>query len=331
MVGCVIVSDGEVVGEGWHAAFGGPHAEQVALAEAGDRARGGTAVVTLEPCAHTGKQPPCTEALIAAGVARVVMAMRDPNPEATGGSARLEAAGIVVDHGVGAPLASYQLAGFLHRHRGIERPWVVVKLALSLDGRIADAAGQSQWISGAAAREWVHWLRAGFDAIGVGGTTVAADNPSLTVRGDVEPREPPRRIVFAGRGGVSPKSRLLTTADETPTTIVTSARQPAAGSDWEDAGATVLHAADLAGAMEQLWQSGVGTCLIEGGGRLVGALLAAGLVDRLCLIHAPIVLGDGGVPAVAGWEGLSLATTPGWKVVERKLLGVDTLTVLEPG
>lgn len=331
MVGCVLVANGAVVAEGWHAEFGKEHAEQAALTAAGPAARGSTAFVTLEPCAHTGQQPPCADALIAAGVARVIAAVPDPNPTASGGTARLQAAGIPVQTGVAAAAARYQLAPYLHQHLGLRRPWVVLKLATSVDGRIADATGKSQWISGPEAREWVHWLRAGFDAIGVGGATVAADDPMLTVRGSVVPRVAPRRVVFSGHGGVASDRRLLATAREYATTVVAPAGAAGAAGrrDWEAAGATVVEAATLAMALEQLWLAGVTTLLVEGGGRLAGGLLAEGLVDRACLVHAPLFLGASGTAAVSGWDAPALADSSRWQVRERRALGADSLTVLD--
>lgn len=328
MVGCVLLKDGEVVGDGCHAEFGGVHAERLALAGAGIRARGATAVVTLEPCGHHGKQPPCADALIEAGVARVVMAIADPNPEAGGGAARLWKAGIEVHDGVEAEAARRQNAAFLHRFLEPRRPWVVLKLAMSLDARIADAAGRSRWISGKPAREWVHWLRAGFDALGVGGATVRADNPSLTVRGSVTPRQPPRRVVFAGRGTLPAGAILLARGDEAPTMVV-APPGAAAVAQARTAGAAVIEAESLELALERLREAGVESLLVEGGGRLAGALLAAGLVDRCCLIQSPIFLGAAGVPAVAGWEGSTLEGAHPWHVTERRALGQDTLLVLD--
>jgi len=172
MVGAVVLdASGALAGEGWHAEFGGLHGERAALLAAGPRARGGTLIVSLEPCNHQGKQPPCTEAILAAGIARVVYALEDPNPEAAGGAEVLRGAGVVVEGGLLRSAAAAQNAPFLGRWRTPERPWVALKLATSLDGRIADRFGRSRWISGEPARDFVHWLRAGMDAIGVGGAT----------------------------------------------------------------------------------------------------------------------------------------------------------------
>src|SRR5574340_167429 len=194
-VGCVLVRDGDAVGEGWHERAGEPHAEVHALREAGEAARGATAYVSLEPCAHHGRTPPCADALIEAGVARVVAATADPNPVAGGGADRLRAAGIRVDVGCEEAAARELNAPFFHAFVS-ERPWVTLKLALSLDGALADAAGRSRWVTGARARRTAHELRAGSDAVAVGIGTVLADDPQLTVRGVRSPRVAPARVVF---------------------------------------------------------------------------------------------------------------------------------------
>src|SRR5204863_3596633 len=193
MVGAVILAGDIVVAGGCHAESGGPLAEVVALQAARERARGATLVVNLEPCAHHGKTPPCTDAIVAAGVARVVAAVRDPDPQARGGAEVLRGKGVAVSFGVLAEAAAALNAAFLFAHTQAERPFVALKLATSIDGRIADAHGSSRWVSGEAAREYVHWLRAGFDAIAVGGTTALRDDPQPTVRGPVTPRRPPIR------------------------------------------------------------------------------------------------------------------------------------------
>lgn len=328
MVGCLLLRDGDVVGEGWHAEYGGWHAERMALEQAGERARGATAVVTLEPCGHEGKQPSCAEALIAAGVARVVIGVTDPNPEARGGVRRLTAAGIAVETGVRAPAVAAQLAPFLHRFRAPSRPWTVLKLAMSLDGRIADVFGSSRWISGEDSRAWVHWLRAGMDAIAVGGATVRRDNPRLTVRGELTPRVPPRRVVFLGSGALFTDSAVLDGETGMPTIVVV---RPGHGATEELAAMDIelITAASLPEAMEQLRGLGVQSLLVEGGGRLAGSLLAHNLVDRCCLIQAPIFLGASGVPGVTGWTGVPLDSTVPWRVVERRVLGPDALVVVD--
>jgi len=331
LVGAVVLAGGAVAGEGWHAEFGGPHAEAAALAAAGERARGGTLVVTLEPCAHHGKQPPCTEAVIAAGVRRVVAAVADPSPVAAGGAERLRAAGIEVELGVMAAAAEAQNAAFLHHARGEARPFVALKLATSVDARIADRDRRSRWISGPAARDYVHWLRAGFDAIGIGGATARHDDPSLTVRGALTPRVTPRRVVFAPALQLPLESALVRSAREVPTTVI------AGGDtlDWEAgralaaAGVELLPAESLEEALTALGERGVRSLLIEGGGRLAGALIRAELADRLYWVQAPLWLGERGVPAFGGIPSVPLAGVERWHPVERRALGDDTLLVLD--
>jgi diaminohydroxyphosphoribosylaminopyrimidine deaminase/5-amino-6-(5-phosphoribosylamino)uracil reductase len=330
LVGAVVLQGGRVVGEGWHAEYGGLHAEVAALAKAGDQVRGASVAVTLEPCSHQGKQPPCTEALIAAGVRKVMVAHPDPNPDAGGGAERLRAAGITVDLGIRGEEARAQNAAFFHRWSGLARPFVALKLATSLDSRIADLSGRSRWISGEEARDYVHWLRAGFDAIGVGGYTVRTDDSSLTVRGAVQPRLPPRRVVFDQRGELPSSLTLVRTAREIPTFLVTAGHRPSPRfADLEEAGVRVVRAQSLAEGLQSLQQEGMGSLLVEGGGRLAGALLAAGLVDRYYWIQSPLWLGEGGVPAVSGFPGTTLVEAERWRVVERRSLGQDTLLVAD--
>lgn len=331
LVGAVLLRDGAVAGEGWHGEWGGAHAEIVALSAAGEAARGATAITTLEPCAHVGKQPSCAEALIAAGVRRVVIAMRDPNPVARGGVERLRAAGIEVEAGPLADEAATQNAIFLHAWRGSTRPYVALKLATTVDGRIADARGRSRWISGAAARDYVHWLRAGFDAIATGAHTAAVDDPSLTVRGTVVPRVTPARVVFDRGAGLSPDSGLALTSGEIPTLVVTSpiAFASARAQALAARGVRVLAADSIGSALEQLRQEGIASMLVEGGGKLAGALLAENAVDRYYWIQSPVFLGQGAVPAMVGVPDASLAAAPRWTVVERRALGEDTLLVLD--
>lgn len=330
LVGAVVLRDGQVVGEGCHAEFGALHAEAEALRRAGAGARGATLLVTLEPCAHQGKQPPCTEALIAAGVRRVVVAAADPNPQAAGGAERLRAAGIVVDLGLRDAEARAQNAPFFHRWTGARRPFVALKLATTLDGRIGDHTGRSRWISGDEARDFVHWLRAGYDAIAVGGHTARTDDASLTVRGEVEPRRPPQRVVFDRRGDLPETLALVRTAREIPTILLTEPHGPSSRlADLEDAGVIVHRSDTLGGGMEALHSGGIGSLLVEGGGRLAGALLAEGLVDRYYWIQSPLWLGDSGIPAVTGLPGISLVEAERWNVVERRALGQDTLLVAD--
>ena len=204
LVGAVVLRDGTSAGEGFHAEYGGAHAEVVALAAAGPTARGATLVVTLEPCRHHGKTPPCTDAILAAGVARVVAAGGTSIRDARGGVEVLRARGVDVSVGLLPDAAAAPTRRLLFSRDARERPFVALKLATSLDGRIADAAGQSRWVSGDEAREYVHWLRAGFDAIGVGGRHRPGGQPALTVRGPVVPRRPPLRVVFDRRAMLNP-------------------------------------------------------------------------------------------------------------------------------
>lgn len=327
LVGAIVLREGREVGAGWHAEFGGPHAEAVALRAAGAATRGATLVVSLEPCRHQGKQPPCTDAILAAGVTRVVIGQPDPHPDAGGGSAFLEAHGIAVTT-VDSPEARYQNAPFVHAVSNPVRPFVALKLATSIDGRLADAQGRSRWVSGPEAREFVHWLRAGFDAIGVGGETARVDHPSLTVRGSITPRIPPRRIVFSRSGRLEGADTHLRAATDSPVMMVliggTAEPVPDSPSD-----VPVLPAVDLADGLKGLRAQGIHSLLVEGGGRLATALLTAGLVDRFYWVQAPLWLGAEGRPAFPGMPGGPLAETRRWQVVERRALGEDTLLVLD--
>ena len=330
LVGAVVVDGRGLAGEGWHAEFGERHAEPVALDAAGPRARGATLVVTLEPCAHQGKQPPCVDAILRAGVRRVVAAIPDPNPVAAGGADLLRQAGVPVELGLERESAEAQNAIFLHALRHPERPFVALKLATSLDARIADADGRSRWISGPDARAYVHWLRAGFDAIAVGGRTAREDDPSLTVRGSVTPRVTPGRVVFDTGADLPSSLGLVRTSAEIPTCLVTSPDAPAERVQaLERAGVRVLRAADLDAGLRALRSEGIRSLLVEGGGRLAGALLARGLCDRFYWIQSPLWLGDRGVPATAGLASAPIARAERWRTVERRALGEDTLLVLD--
>jgi diaminohydroxyphosphoribosylaminopyrimidine deaminase/5-amino-6-(5-phosphoribosylamino)uracil reductase len=329
LVGAVVLSGETVVGEGFHAEFGGPHAEAVALEAAGDRANGATLVVNLEPCIHTAKQPPCVDLIVAKGIKRVVAAMPDPNPPAAGGADRLRAAGVEVVLGPCREDAERQNAVYLRAHEPIRRPFVTLKLATSLDHRIADQSGVSRWISGDAARDYVHWLRAGYEAIGVGGRTALMDNPSLTVRGEVEPRLPPTRVVFLGSRRLPLDAHLVRTAGEIPTMVVVDALFQFENASLAAFGVEIVPAADLADAMEELWARGIRSIIIEGGGRLAGSLLARGLVDRFVWVVSPVWLGDRGVPAIRGYDVASLLVAERWTTIDRKSLGQDTVLVFD--
>src|SRR3989441_1647923 len=252
LVGAVVLRDGSIVGDGWHAEYGGDHAEVAALKAAGHRARGATVVVTLEPCAHHGKTPPCTDALLAAGVSRVVAAIRDPDPDAAGGLDVLRSRGVAVEVGLNAAEAAALNAPFLFVRQHQDRPFVALKLATSIDSRIADASGHSKWVSGEEARAHVHWLRAGFDAIAVGGTTALKDDPDLTVRGAVTPRRTSVRIVFDRRAMLNPSAKLVRTAREVPTWIVASPQAPGASvASLEQNGLRVFRPGSLAEGLAQ--------------------------------------------------------------------------------
>ena len=333
MVGAVVLNDGAIVGEGFHEQFGERHAERIALDNAGPEALGGTLVVTLEPCCHHGKQPPCVDAVIAAGIERVVMAMPDPNPAATGGAARLVEAGLDVDTGLLAPQAACQNAAFLHQFRNPNRPWVALKLATSMDHRIADRRGKSQWVSGREARDYVHRLRAGFDAIGVGAATIRSDDPQLTVRGSVEARIAPARIVFTRSGDVPRESSVVATAHQVPTWVVHVGRERGAGDEAspDPHGIRHLHGRSVEEALAAVRAAGITSILVEGGGALAGSLLDAGLVDRFYWVQSPLWLGDDGMPATRGITGALLGEgeEQRWTVTERRALGQDTLLVLD--
>jgi diaminohydroxyphosphoribosylaminopyrimidine deaminase/5-amino-6-(5-phosphoribosylamino)uracil reductase len=331
MVGCVIVRDGEVVGEGWHTEYGQPHAEVEALRAAGDRARGAMAYVSLEPCSHWGKTPPCTGALIAAGVRRVVFGGYDPNPKAQGGAEVLRAAGIEVLGGVEEAAVRDQNAIFFHAHspEGGERPFVALKLAMSLDARIADRAGRSVWITGEASRAEVHRLRAGYDAIAVGIGTALADDPLLTVRGAVEPRVSPVRMVFDRALRLPVEGKLVRSAREIPVWAVCEPDAPAdRRGALEDAGVRVIAASGLADQLRAIRDAGVRSMFVEGGSILASALLAADVVDRMYSFYAPVLIGPEGASPFAAIPSPPLADAPRWRRVDTQVFGEDTLVTL---
>ena len=326
MVGAVVVRDRKVIGEGWHAEFGGVHAERAALGAAGQGTRGATLVTTLEPCSHHGKQPPCVDAVIASGIVRVVIAIRDPNPEAGGGMDRLRAAGVKVLLGVEEVAARRQNIRFLRRFWPQERPFVAVKLAVTMDGMIADHHGNSQWISGSEAREWVHHERAGYAAIAVGAETAAVDDARLTVRGSVVPRVPPARVIFDRSGKLSSDHGIFADAAIVPVYVVHHPSTPPAIVPRE--GVTLVPAASLPEALAELARRGIDAILVEGGGRLAGQLLRQDLVDRIYQLQSPVWLGRGR-PAWSELGERDLAEAIRWHTVERRPLGDDTLLVLE--
>jgi diaminohydroxyphosphoribosylaminopyrimidine deaminase / 5-amino-6-(5-phosphoribosylamino)uracil reductase len=330
-VGCVIARDGVVVGEGFHVRPGDPHAEAVALAVAGPRARRATAYVTLEPCAHHGRTPPCADALLEAGVSRVVVAVEDPDPRVRGrGLARLRARGVAVDVGVGAAAARRSLASYLH-HRATGRAFCLLKTATSLDGRVAAADGTSRWVTGSSARADAHELRAESQAVVIGSGTALADRPRLTVRDvDTVIDRQPLRVLLDARGRVRPDGPLFDITDA-PTLVVTSESVPERAIEaWRAAGAKVetvpVDAAgrlDLRAVLTFLGHHDVLQAMFEGGPTLHGSLVATGLVDRVVAYVAGTLLGTGGRPTI-GWQGpATLPDAPRLRLVAASALDDD--------
>jgi diaminohydroxyphosphoribosylaminopyrimidine deaminase/5-amino-6-(5-phosphoribosylamino)uracil reductase len=327
-VGCVILAGGRVVGRGWTQPGGRPHAETVALAQAGAAARGAAAYVTLEPCAHHGMTPPCAGALVAAGVARVVTALTDPDPRVAGrGHAALRAAGIAVTEGVLPAEAAALNAGFLKRvTQGL--PLVTLKLATSLDGRTAMASGESRWISGPQARRAVHALRLAHDAVMVGAGTARADDPDLTVR-DMGASRQPVRVVLDPRLSHRPDSRLGRTARATPVWMLHGPAAPAAArAAWAATGARLiaLPDAEAAGALRVLAGEGITRVLCEGGATLAAALCRGGLVDEVVLVGGGVLIGAEGHPALGPLGLEALAGAPRLRLVAVDACGPDTLS-----
>lgn len=331
MVGCVLAHGEEVVGEGWHQRKGGPHAEVFALQAAGDRARGATAYVTLEPCAHTGSTGPCADALIAAGVSRVVAAMRDPFPQVDGaGFDKLRTAGIVVEHGLMEAQARHLNRGFLSRiERG--RPWLRVKLATSIDGRTAMASGDSKWISGDAARNDVQRWRARSGAILTGSGTVLADDPQLTVRlAERTDFVAPLRVVLDP--GLATVARGRVRDGDAPTLYL---HAPDAKMSQE---LSAQHAAvpmrngrlDLDAVLKLLAEREINEVQVEAGATLAGAFLSAGLVDELLLYVAPVLLGDRARPLFEGLRIDDMAQRLHMRIVETRRIGDDVRVLLQP-
>lgn len=330
-VGCVIVRDGRILGRGWTQPGGRPHAEARALDQAGE-ARGATAYVTLEPCAHHGHTPPCAEALIAAGVARVVTALTDPDPRVSGkGHAMLRVAGVKVTENILAEQATRLNAGFLKRvTRGL--PFVTLKLATTIDGRIATASGESRWITGPQARRAVHGLRLSHDGVMVGAGTARADDPDLTAR-DIGATHQPVRILLDRALSHRPDSRLGQTARHHPVWVIHAADAPAqAQQAWQATGARLLTCPtaqghlDLTAALKILAAEGITRILSEGGGTIAAALIAAGLVDDLIHLTAGKLIGADGTPALGPLTLPRLADAPAFRLLARQTLGPDTLT-----
>ncbi len=330
-VGCVIVKDGRAVGRGHTQAGGRPHAEIVALAQAGDAAKGATAYVTLEPCSHHGKSPPCTDALIAAGVAKVVVAQSDPNP-LVDGMAALKAAGIAVQNGICTQEAAALNAGFTSVITKA-RPRISLKIATTLDGKIATSTGESRWITGPAARRRVHMMRATHDAVMVGRGTVEADDPMLDIR-DMGRLINPVRVVLDSKLRISKDARVVKTARAIPTWIIH--RDGTQNSALSDAGCDLLPVPapkgciDLHQAMTTLAQKGLTRILCEGGGTLAASLLRANLVDELIVFNAGKMIGADGLSAVAALRLAALKDAPQFGLVHQEQIGADIMTVWTP-
>lgn len=330
MVGAVIVSDGSVVGEGWHEEYGGAHAEINALREAGGAARGATLYVTLEPCAHHGKTPPCVDAIIASGVARVVYAVADPNTRARGGAERLRAAGIDIIGEVEAADARALNAQFFHLHEA-DSPYVALKFAMSLDAGIAKAPGVQTQLTGPAAITAMHRLRSGYDAVLIGIGTALTDDPLLTVR-EAPVRKPPVRVIADTNARLPLTSQLVQTVSEAPVWVLCAEDAP------QDrvvalsaAGVRVLRVPrdrdhiDLEQGIRTLGEEGVQAIFAEGGAELAGALLRLDLVQRLYIFLAPLFLGPGAVPAF----GLGQPQRERWQATSTEWLGSDVLVTMD--
>lgn len=331
-VGCVIVKDGRIIGRGWTQPGGRPHAEVVALAQAGAAARGATAYVTLEPCAHFGKTPPCASALIGAGVARVVSALQDPDPRVAGGGHKmLQDAGIEVKTGVMADQAAQDHQGFLMA-RTQARPMLTLKLANTFDGRIATASGDSQWITGAPARRLVHAQRAVHDAVMVGGGTARADDPSLTVRG-LGMAHQPVRVVCARKLDVPLNGTLAQTAHEVPVWLCHGPDAPdPLRQAWLDLGARLIEVPTGPGGqlspaslLKQLAAQGLTRVYCEGGGAFAASLLAADLVDHLIGFTAGVVIGAEGTPGIGAMGLGRLAEAPRFTLHKTCPIGGDVM------
>ncbi|MGY4707046.1 bifunctional diaminohydroxyphosphoribosylaminopyrimidine deaminase/5-amino-6-(5-phosphoribosylamino)uracil reductase RibD [Candidatus Bipolaricaulota sp. J31] len=334
LVGAVIVKEGEIIAEGYHARYGGPHAEVVALERAGDRARGADLYVNLEPCSHWGKTPPCVDRIIAAGIKRVIIATRDPNPLVNGkGIEKLRAAGIEVIEGVLEEEARELNEIFFWWIR-TKRPFVSLKLAMSLDGRIATRTGDSRWITGPEARRRVHELRRRHAAVLVGVNTVLTDDPRLTVREVPGPN--PMRVVLDSRGKTPPTARVL---DEEGDVLIatTDVMPPEAEEALRERGAEVRRfparegRVDPEAVLRWLGERGVDSVLVEGGGEVAWSFLSRGLVNVVYFFYGPVVIGGRGAVPAFGGEGFSaLGEAPRFKIKRAERLGDDLLVVAHP-
>jgi len=329
-VGCVLVREGSVVGEGWHQRCGGAHAEVHALHDAGEKARGATAYVTLEPCAHTGRTPPCADTLIDAGVTRAVVAVSDPFPAVAGRRlATLRDAGVEVVEGVCAAAAREVNRGFFRRIES-GRPWITLKLAASLDGRTATGSGESQWISSKQARRDVHRLRARCDAILTGSGTVLADDPSLTARDLDEPVLQPLRVVLDTRARVPPDARVLGGPQPALLFAATADPRSFAGNVDRVQAPGADGRVDLAAVFDELARREVNEVLVESGAELAGSLLQGGWVDELILYLAPSLIGHQGRPLIHLPGRTQLNQCPRFETLEMSPIGPDFKLRLRP-
>ncbi len=332
-VGCVLVNAGRVVGRGYTGVGGRPHAEPTALSQAGAAARGATAYVTLEPCCHWGQTPPCTDALIEAGVSRVVIATLDPDKRVdTQGVAQLREAGVTVEHGLLDAEAAEDGAGFILRITR-DRPLITLKLATTLDGKIATGGGESQWITGPEARHMAHVLRGRHDAVLAGVGTVMADDPELTCRLPGFRATPVVRVIVDSHLRTPLTSTLARTAAEAPLWfLVRDGVDPIRQDAFADLGATVLRVAagdmgiDLTDGLRALAQAGLTRIMVEGGGQIAASFVRAGFVDRIAWFHAPAIMGGDGWPGVQGFGIEKLAMMPRFARRHTVALGGDMLT-----
>ena len=326
MVGAVVVRDGVVVGEGYHARYGEAHAEIVALKAAGDRARGSTMYVTLEPCNHFGKMPPCTEAILEARVQRVVIAAADPTALAGGGARHLADYGVKVEFSVEEPAALELNAPFFFAAATSKRPWVTLKLALSSDAKMNDPSGERRWISNELSRKEVQRLRANVDAIAVGLGTVRADDPQLTARGAIRPRVAPMRVVFDRDAETPLESSLVRTAKETPTVIFAHHPPVARLAALHNARVDVFEAEDLPAALQALRGFEVHHLMVEGGARVAQEFLRQDLVDRLIIFQSPITVGGGALGPFDGLPGNFRESLLKKPTIRRVEFGEDVMT-----
>lgn len=326
MVGAVVVRDGTIVGEGFHAAFGGPHAEIVALRAAGDKARGGTLYVTLEPCNHFGKTPPCTEAILQARVGRVVIATADPTSVAGGGARQLLDYGIEVELGVEEAAARELNAPFFFAATQT-RPWVTLKLALSKDWGMNDPTGQTRWITGEESRKEVHRLRANVDAIAVGLGTVKADDPHLTSRGTPAPRVQPARVIFDRHAETPLDTNLVRTARTVDTMVFAHQAPVERLAALHNAGVGVFEAETLDEALSALHGFHLNHLFVEGGAQIAREFLARDLVDRLIIFQSPSTMGPGARRPFEGAAEEFAAKLGTFPVLSTSRFGEDTMTV----